>query len=246
MKNGTWQEEESLFTALGLTEQKQEVISVVGAGGKTTILRRLQKECMQKKVPHIVSTTTHMQYENDQTFLGHPSLRMLQEIFMRSHTVWMGEAVSEWKMKGFSHAFLRKVKDLGYWLLLEADGSKHLPIKAPRCHEPVILEGTTTVVNVYGMDSIGKKIQDTCFGVEEVCNILGKDADALLTEEDIVVLASNSKAGKKQVTNWMKYHVILNKADTKEEQKVALRIAQNLQKQGVIFVHQTSNLIEKV
>lgn len=243
--DGKWQETNNLFDALQFNQRQQEVLSVVGAGGKTTVLRRLQMECIKKQLPHVISTTTHMQYERNERFLGHPSLRMLREIFMHCHTVWMGEPVNEWKMKGFSSEFLREVKNLGFWLLLEADGAKHLPVKAPRSQEPVLLKETTTVVNVYGMDGIGKKIQDICFGTEQVCKILGKTKEQILEEKDLILLATSPLAGKKGVMDCMKYHVILNKTDTEKEYEIAKTIARDLGKQGISYVHATSQLMEK-
>ena len=69
-----WQKESSLFDALGVNVDHQEVLSLTGGGGKTTVIRRLQKECMERNVFHGVSTTTHMQYEKNESFLGIPSL----------------------------------------------------------------------------------------------------------------------------------------------------------------------------
>ena len=42
-------------------KKRTGIVSVVGAGGKTTVIRRLREECLAEKIPHIVSTTTHMQ-----------------------------------------------------------------------------------------------------------------------------------------------------------------------------------------
>ena len=40
-------------------KKRTGIVSVVGAGGKTTVIRRLREECLAEKIPHIVSTTTH-------------------------------------------------------------------------------------------------------------------------------------------------------------------------------------------
>lgn len=47
--------------------------------------------------------------------------------------------------------------------MLEADGAKCLPIKAPEAHEPVILPETTRVIQVYGMDGLDQSIGERCF-----------------------------------------------------------------------------------
>ena len=69
--DGKWVERESLLAALGLVEsnlasgrkpEKNCVVSIVGAGGKTTCLRRLQKECKKLGILAAAGTTTHIQY----------------------------------------------------------------------------------------------------------------------------------------------------------------------------------------
>ena len=52
-------ESKLLTEAAGLTGVKYPVVSAVGAGGKTTTLRRLADEYVQPGVPVIVTTTTH-------------------------------------------------------------------------------------------------------------------------------------------------------------------------------------------
>ena len=144
-----WQTEVSLFDAWNLDRDHREILSLTGGGGKTTVIRRLQKECMERHIFHGIATTTHMQYEKNESFLGIPSLESFLRIYEKYGTVWMGEPVSEEKMAGLPEEFLRQVIHAGAWLLLEADGAKCLPVKAPEEHEPVILPETNRVIQVY-------------------------------------------------------------------------------------------------
>ena len=238
-----WQKESSLFDALGVNVDHQEVLSLTGGGGKTTVIRRLQKECMERNVFHGVSTTTHMQYEKNESFLGIPSLESFLEIYQRCGTVWMGEPVSEEKMKGFSEAFLQKVYKTGAWLLLEADGAKCLPIKAPEAHEPVILPETTRVIQVYGMDGLDQSIGERCFRSHRVAEILGKKENDQLTEVDLAVLAASPQGGRKLVGDRF-YHVILNKADTPQQVRKAMITGAKMLEYGISQVSITSHLLE--
>ena len=47
------------------------------------------------------------------------------------------------------------------YILVEGDGSRQRPIKAPADHEPVIPQGTTKTVGVIGLDALGKQITGT-------------------------------------------------------------------------------------
>ena len=242
-REGGWQKESSLFDALGVNVDHQEVLSLTGGGGKTTVIRRLQKECMERNVFHGVSTTTHMQYEKNESFLGIPSLESFLEIYQRCGTVWMGEPVSEEKMKGFSEAFLQKVLKTGAWLLLEADGAKSLPIKAPEAHEPVILPETTRVIQVYGMDGLDRPIGECCFRSHRVAEILGKTENDQLTETDLSLLAASTQGGRKMVGD-RAYHVILNKADTPEMVHQAVKAGEKMLEYGIQSVCIMSRLME--
>lgn len=241
-----WKAYMRLWDALKLKKEEPGILSVVGAGGKTTVIRRLRLECLENNVPHIVSTTTHMQIGPQECFVREPDLTQIEKLLKTQKSVWMGIPVSEEKMGSFSSDFLKDVENFYAWMFLEADGAKCLPVKAPRSTEPVILPETTHVLNVYGMDGIGKPIADVCCRPEKVADILQKKPSEILTWEDIATLALSSEGGRKSVLNEMEYHVILNKADTKERQTMAKKIAEKIyEEHSVDGVYVTANLLKR-
>ena len=242
-----WFEEDGLLTALNMSGDVYipRVVSVVGAGGKTTVIRRLQGECLQEKIGHVVTTTTHMQYEKAESFLSEGSLERVMELAGRLGTVWLGEPVSEEKMKGPSVELLCELYESGLWLLVEADGARRLPVKAPEEHEPVIVPFSTDVICVYGMDAVGCPIGEVCCRVNRVTELLGKTPQDLLEAVDIVRLAVSADGGRKAVTEDMRYAVLLNKVDTTERLKEAAKIAGMLRKKGVDTVLATSLLLSQ-
>lgn len=244
IEQGSKKAYDSLFAALRMKETIQEVVSVTGGGGKTTLIRRLQQEYMQRGIPHAVSTTTHMHYVRNVAFLEKEDLERLLAVEKKEHTVWMGKPVSEIKMKGFSSDFLETVKETGLWLLLEADGAKGLPVKAPAEHEPVIPPFSTRVIQVYGLDGIGHSIGEKCFRPQYVADILGKTTRDLLTPVDIARLAISPRGGRKSVDAEMRYQVVLNKADDEKRQQLAVQIADELAECGITDVVMTSGLYE--
>ena len=240
-----WKEPGSLCQAIGLFKEKNinmhKTVSVVGAGGKTTVIRSILKECRKMGIPCAVSTTTHIQARDVEYFLGEPSVEMFHRLMLQYGSVWMGKKITEGKLSSFPNTFIRKiVKEPGI-LLLEADGAKHLPVKAPSAQEPVIIPETDIVLNVYGMSAVGKKIGEVCFRKEMVIEILGKRDEDILCPEDIVILAKSHLAGRKQVTGSMEYHVILNQADTKEQIEMAEEIAEGIN--GIAGIHITTGLL---
>ena len=241
-----WKREERLLEALELRkEEGPRVVSLVGAGGKTTVVRRFREECLGAGISHVVTTTTHMQFKKAGDFLSEASLERVMEMVGRFGTVWLGEPVSEGKMRGVSVDFLEQVYAKGLWLLVEADGAKRLPVKAPDVHEPVVVPFSTDVLAVYGLDAVGRPIGEVCFRVDKVTGLLGKTAEDTLTAGDIVRLAASVAGGRKQVTDGMRYAVILNKADTSERLAVAKEIARGLRAAGIETILATADLISE-
>lgn len=208
------------------------VISVIGAGGKTTTIRRLAKEYTDKRIPVIVTTTTHMLAENEPWFLLEPSLEKAKSILERQGMVWLGVSDSISKMKAPPRELLKRLLEWGYPLLIEADGAKRLPLKAPAEHEPVLLPETTHVVNIYGLDALGMELGKICFRADFAAKILKKKMTDHVQAKDIVALALDHQGGRKSISPGMRYHVILNKADTPGREEAAKDICRFANKQG--------------
>ena len=66
------------------------------------------------------------------------------------------------KLKGIDREFIDKIyqKHLFDYIVVEADGSKRRPIKAPALYEPVLPRETTRVVGLIGLDALGKSITE--------------------------------------------------------------------------------------
>ncbi|AEJ18751.1 Conserved hypothetical protein CHP03172 [Gracilinema caldarium DSM 7334] len=64
------------------------------------------------------------------------------------------------KLKGIHPAWVALLKDHWDVVLVEADGSKHLPVKAPAEHEPVIPPITNVVLGCIGLDCLGKPLEE--------------------------------------------------------------------------------------
>ena len=97
-------------------------------------------------------------------------------------------------------------------LLIEADGSRKLPIKAPGPEEPVIPAITDTVIAVLGLSALGKPIQEVGFRPERIAGILHKSPEKSVLPEDYLTLAA-SKEGLQKNVGKRKLYVILNQAD---------------------------------
>ncbi|MDO5410792.1 MAG: selenium cofactor biosynthesis protein YqeC [Lachnospiraceae bacterium] len=107
--------------------------------------------------------------------------------------VWYGHPVSEQKFEGPSEEEWTELcklvdKNLIDKILVEADGSKCLPVKIPASHEPVIPVGTDKIIILMGMRGLGKPLKTVCHRLSLVCGLLKKEPDSILTEQDIALL----------------------------------------------------------
>lgn len=225
---------------------QRPVISAVGAGGKTTILHLLAEEYVRAGIPVLVTTTTHILKEGRPFFLTGYSEAKIRNVLERYGQAWIGDSAPEGKlMKLPDDGFEKLIKLAGQILsertgrlegipvLIEADGAKRLPLKVPAEHEPVIPEMTTHVLSVYGLDSIGKKIEETVFRPERAEILLNKNRTECVTAQDIARLAAHQNAGRKACPENAVYTVVLNKADSEKERHAALEICRMLAGRGI-------------
>ena len=136
---------------------------------------------------------------------GRPKIRGIQDISEWGGDVG-GDVGADW---------IGTLAGLCDILLVEADGSRRLPVKAPGPEEPVIPEAADTVIGVIGLSSLHKPISETAFRPELLADLLDKKPSDLLEPEDLVPLITSENGLRKNVGG-RRYEVILNQADVLE------------------------------
>lgn len=235
-----------LLEALKLDMNKKQVISFVGGGGKTSLIYRLGEELSKLGKKVIVTTTTHMfmpeknvvltgKKEDIVNLLEIESLITVGIIDKEKNAGLKGihevkeETVK--KISGLSSNIAEKLIELADFVLVEADGSKRLPLKVPAKHEPVILNGSNLVIGVCGIDAIGKTIGETCHRSDLVANFFNVNINHIVTESDIARILLSDKGQKKDVK--CDYKVIINKVDNKQLLETAIKISGEFNKLGL-------------
>ncbi|MCL2699647.1 MAG: selenium cofactor biosynthesis protein YqeC [Defluviitaleaceae bacterium] len=111
-----------------------DVVSVVGAGGKTTLIFRLARELAELGSKVLVATTTRMYF---------PESTPCGVCFLSGEPDENGKATP--------HAGLGKACGRFDYTLIEADGAKGKPLKGWADYEPVIIPETTKTVGVLNL-----------------------------------------------------------------------------------------------
>lgn len=221
---------QSLHEVFKINLNKKNIISFVGGGGKTSLIYSLAKELsdMNKKV--IVTTTTKMLIPKENVVLSN---RLEDVIFAlnKSNIVSVGTSISDIKMSSPSDEIKENIVKLVDFILVEADGSKRLPLKIPANHEPVIFEKSNLVVGVSGLDAIGKSINEICHRKELVLNFLGVDYEHIINEEDVARVLCSSKGQRKNVK--CRYCAVINKVDGDEDLNKAIKVSKEMLELGL-------------
>ena len=225
-----------LISDFNIDLSKRELITFVGAGGKTTTIFNLARELRDKGKKVLVTTTTAIYYPNDEKcdriiVLDNEMENIFQEIFLGGITVVGQKVTDKGKLKGIecsiiNELFLKKVFD---YILVEGDGAKGKPIKVPADHEPVIPSLATLVIAVIGVDAVGRRInEDNVHRVLQFCEIAKKDISEIISEEDLVSISVNEKGIFKFAPKGSKKLLFLNKSRVPEDTEMLERIKKKI------------------
>ena len=217
--------------------EKHPVIAVVGGGGKTSLIYRLNEElqAMGRKV--IISTTTHMAYDPMLPLIKSAELENVPQTLEKYGFAAVADIEeNSGKMCSIEEKELKKMVPFCDVMLIEADGAKHKPLKVPADLVPVITEFAYLVVSVIGLDCLGKPICETAHRASYTSAFLEKNLDAPITAEDIEKIATSVHGLYKNVDHKV-YRVYLNKADVLPDQETAENIVEDLANQGMVAAY---------
>lgn len=145
-----------VFTqALGL---RRGLTSVIGSGGKSTLLETLASE-LRAEHRVILCTTTHMFPASGMETVGEPDERRILELLCSDHAVCVGEPAQDGRLHS-PRLPMSRLMELADFVLVEADGSKRLPLKAHAGHEPVIPAESSLTVCVVGLSGLGRPVRE--------------------------------------------------------------------------------------
>ena len=141
---------------------KKRIISVIGAGGKTTLLHHLAEGYRRKGLRVLVTTTTHMLIEAD-TDLSCDSFVIGHKLETDGYCMAGARCEEPKKICALPHQVLEDVYAVADIVLIEADGAKHHSLKYPAAHEPVIVPETTEVILLMGLWELGKPAETVVY-----------------------------------------------------------------------------------
>lgn len=141
----------------------ENIISIVGAGGKTTLMFKTAEE-LRKSYKVLVTTTTKifLPDKNQYDYIG-LSMDKINELNKQSENgiyVYGESVTSENKIIGLSPDFLESITKYFDYVIIESDGSKRKFIKGWNETEPVIINNTTLTYGVLNLKALGMEINE--------------------------------------------------------------------------------------
>ncbi len=212
------------------------IITVVGGGGKTSFIFTLAKEAAALGKSVLITTTTAMfnpeYFESADNDSASPAQPFDQLFIGPAHSLCTRACEPGKILVAANDHNPKRKKLIGYspedlspllnspqfdLILIEGDGARMRPVKAPADHEPVIPSQTQMVVGCIGLDCLGMPLDDTHVHRPELLADLARQAAGdPITEQTLVSLIESDQGLFKSAGKRMVRTIVLNKADTPE------------------------------
>lgn len=221
-----------------------EVISLVGGGGKTTLMFALAHELAAAGENVITTTTTRiLEPSVDETFLilERNEERLLSRLFSElnsshgegRHVTLAAFKLPDGKLKGISPEMVDRLAELVPYVIVEADGAARKPLKAPNATEPVIPRSTSLVIPVVGIDALGCRLtEDNAFRPEIISRLTGLLPDGTITADAIATLITHPQGIIKGSPAHARIVPLINKIDIARDLSPAEDLAERILGKG--------------
>jgi probable selenium-dependent hydroxylase accessory protein YqeC len=215
-----------------------DMVSLIGAGGKTTTLFRLAKELRAEDRKVLVTTTTKIfkptKPHVDRLFLVQEPEALLAATskIPRPEIIAAGYDVDEeGKLIGAPAKWLDFFASSRQFdaILVEADGAASRLFKVPSEVEPVVPESCDLAVWVMAIKVLGKPLHAKWIHrAERAISLIGASTETLVTKDHIIELVNNPAGCLKGVPSQSRRIALLNQADTLEELEQARGLGRTL------------------
>ena len=211
------------------------LISIVGAGGKSTTMYTLARELAQEDKRVITTTTTNIYppspEETDACLLTSQTpdiFKSIQNAWEHSyHITVASHPIAQGKLAGLApdqpYQLLRESG--AHVVIVEADGARHLFIKAPAAHEPVVPPETNLALIVMSAEAIDKPLNaEIAHRPEHIAAVTGISLGDTLTPGVIATLMTSEQGALKGLPESARRYLLITHA-AQEKMKAMQELA---------------------
>ncbi|MHC1719692.1 MAG: selenium cofactor biosynthesis protein YqeC [Clostridiaceae bacterium] len=168
------------------------VVSIVGAGGKTTLMFSLAKK-LKANYKVLVTTTTKIgfpaQNQYDCIAVGSENFPKYNSLQQKGIYIYGTSVNDENKLVGLAPELLDSLTAYFDYILIESDGARRKLIKGWTCYEPVICKSTTHTIGVLNLKVLGMDVtEDNVHRIEEFIKITGAHRGEKINEKHLARL----------------------------------------------------------
>jgi probable selenium-dependent hydroxylase accessory protein YqeC len=221
--------------------ENNEVISLVGSGGKTTLMFTIARELSLAGNKVITTTTTKIashepeQYSSPLLILKQDEERpvhlILDHLIKNGQiTVAAGELPQAKKLKGLEPEIIDRLAEVkSGTIIIEADGASRKPLKAPNDTEPVIPRSTTLLIPVIGLDALNRPLTaENVFRAEIAAGLLGISQGEQMNEVLIARLLTHARGITKGTPATARIIPFINKRDLPDGPENGRKLAREI------------------
>ncbi len=196
-------------------------VAFVGSGGKTTAMFQLARDFGSRV---ILTTTTHLALDQLEQAEKHFIVKSVEDLpseildIEENILIFTGPQVEPNRVKGPDQDILIQLAALaekwGSPLLIEADGARQLPIKAPAEHEPPIPDFVDTVIVVIGLSGLGKPLNEKWVHRPEIFSeLVGLSPGSEISSQHLAAAITSPRGGLKNIPTTARKLLMINQID---------------------------------
>lgn len=213
-----------------LNLKKECIVSIVGAGGKTSLMFNLAND-LKEDSKVLVTTTTKifLPSKNQYDYICLNKEYYLNYSRISSKGIYVfGDSLNEaGKVVGLDSSTVETLSRCFNYTLIESDGSKMKPIKGWGINEPVICKKTNKTIGVLDIKTIGKKINDSnVHRLEEFLKLTNSTINESINMQHLISLILNPNGLFKNALG--EKILFINKVETYDELLLANKLLELL------------------
>ena len=222
---------------------QKDVISLVGAGGKTTLMFALARELVLNKKGVITTTTTKIfppsTHDSPYLLISQKEDEIVNFILKKvdelNHITIVSKVLADsGKLQGIDPLLISRLLTLSpvNYIIVEADGASQKPLKAPDpLFEPVIPQQTSLVMPVVGIDSLGCVLsEENVFRSEIASKLTGLSLGTPISAEAIATLILHPAGLTRGSPEQARIIPVINKIDLADDLSSARDVASTILK----------------
>ncbi len=214
-----------------ITLPAHPLISIVGAGGKTTTMYTLADELAQRGKRVITTTTTNIYFpqqgETDTLIVSPETPRLLKMIRasweQHQRITVAASPTGAGKLAGLrpDQPYELLMKSGADVVIVEADGARHHMIKAPAEHEPAVSPQTNVALLMLSAEAINQPLSgEVAHRPEMFAKVAGINMGDVLTPEIVARVMLSELGGMKNIPEWAVVYLLITHASENQQNTV--------------------------